>query len=135
MSTRSNQALSSGTKGWRTLFLTAALYDLVLGAVFFFFFAYLFQLLQLPFAASAPYIQITAAYVFVQGVGYWLVYRDLSRNRDLVKLGVVYKAIYILLNVYYIIIGQLPSAIFAAFALGDVIFLAGFVRFLRTTRS
>lgn len=135
MSMHSNEAVSSAANGWRTLFLIAAWYDLVLGAGIFFLYAYIFQLFQLPLSSSAPYIQITAAFVFVQGVGYYLVYRDLSRNRDLVTLGVVYKAVYVLVIVYYLIIAQLPSALFALFAVCDFVFLVAFVQFLRSTRS
>ncbi len=119
---------------FKTFFLVAALYDGVLGAVFFFLFGPIFDLLNIPLPSNTSYIHLTAAYVFVQGVGYWFVYRDMLRNVDIVKLAIVYKAVYTLLAVYYWAGGQLLHTIFAWFAVFDVLFLLGFVRFLMLTR-
>jgi hypothetical protein len=121
-------------RGFRTLFLTAALWDLILGAAFFLFFRAIYDALHIPLPNNVAYIQMTAGFVFVQGAGYWLVYRDMSRNLDLVRLGVLYKAIYCGVAFYYLAIGQLPSAIFAWFAVGDVLFLLGFLRFIFRVR-
>ncbi len=121
---------AQGWRGFRALFLVAALYDLVLGAAFFLFFRSIFDALQVPLPNNTSYIHLTAGFVFVQGIGYWLVYRNMSRNVDLVRVGVVYKAIYSGVAFYYLAIGQLPGGIFAWFAVCDVLFLLGFVRFL-----
>lgn len=115
---------------FKTFFLVAALYDVVLGAVFFFFYGPIFGLLNVVLPNNTSYLHLTAAFVFVQGIGYWFVYRNMLRNVDLVKLGVIYKGIYSLVAVYYLAIGELPDAIFAWFAVLDVLFLLGFVRFL-----
>jgi hypothetical protein len=119
---------------YKALFLVAALYDGVLGAVFFFLYSPLFEALGIALPNNTSYIHLTAGFVFVQGVGYWFVYRRMLQNIDLVKLGVIYKGIYSLVAVYYLATGQLLNAIFAWFALGDVLFLVGFVRFLVLTR-
>ena len=120
---------------FRTFFLVAALYDLILGAVFFVFYGPIFTLLDAALPNSTSYIHLMAGFVFVQGVGYWFVYRNMLRNVDIVKLGVVYKAVYSLVAFYYLLIGQLPDAVFAWFAVFDVLFLMGFVRFLMLVRS
>ena len=120
---------------FRGVFIAAAIYDGVLGLVFFFLYDPIFQLLQIPLPDNNSYIHITAAYIFVQGVGYWLVYRNPLRNLDLVKLGVVYKAIYSVVALYYLVIGELIHAIFAWFAVCDVVFLALFVTFLAMART
>ena len=103
---------------------------MILGAVFFFLFGPIFDLLEVALPNNTSYIHLNAGFVFVQGIGYWFVYRNMLRNVDLVKLGVIYKAIYTLVAVYYLAIGELPDAIFAWFAAFDVLFLLGFVRFL-----
>ncbi len=115
---------------FKTFFLVAALYDVVLGAVFFFFYGPIFDLLNVALPDNTSYLHLTAGFVFVQGIGYWFVYRNMLRNVDLVKLGVIYKGIYSLVAVYYLAIGELPDAVFAWFAVLDVLFLLGFVRFL-----
>jgi hypothetical protein len=115
---------------FKTLFLIAALYDIGLGAAFFLFFRPLFDALHVALPNNTSYIHLTAGFVFVQGVGYWLVYRNLFRNLDLVRLGIVYKAIYSGVAFYYLAIGQLPDAVFAWLAVCDLLFLVGFARFL-----
>lgn len=119
---------------FKTFFLIAALYDLILGAVFFVLYGPIFSFLDIALPNSTSYIHMTAGFVFVQGVGYWFVYRNMLRNVDIVKLGVVYKAVYSLVSFYYLLIGQLPDAVFAWFAVLDVLFLIGFVRFLMLAR-
>jgi hypothetical protein len=58
------------------------------------------------------------------------VYRDPPRNVDIVKVGIVYKIIYVGLAAYYLAIGQLLSSVFAWLAVADLIFLVLFVRFV-----
>jgi hypothetical protein len=67
----------------------------------------------------------------VQGLGYWLVYRDPFDNLGLVRVGVAYKATYSGLALYYLLIGQLPSVFFVPWAVVDLLFLISFVIFLR----
>ena len=119
---------------FKTFFLVAALYDVVLGAIFFFFYGPIFDLLNVALPDNTSYLHLTAGFVFVQGIGYWFVYRNMLRNVDLVKLGVTYKGIYSLVAVYYLAIGELPDAVFAWFAVFDVLFLLGFVQFLMLAR-
>jgi hypothetical protein len=120
---------------FRGVFLTVALYNALLGAIFFLFYRPLFDGLGIELPYNTSYIHLTAAFVFVQGVGYWFVYRDMVRNVDLVKLGVIYKGVYSGLAFYYLATGELLNTIFAWFAVLDVIFLALFVVFLMTVRQ
>jgi len=122
-------------KFFKTFFLVAALYDLILGAVFFLLYGPVYDFLDIALPNSTSYIHLMAGFVFVQGIGYWFVYRNMLRNIDLVRLGVIYKAVYSSVAVYYLAIGQLPDAIFAWFAIFDVLFLIGFVRFLMLART
>lgn len=119
---------------FKTFFLVAALYDVVLGVVFFFFYGPIFDLLNVALPDNTSYLHLTAGFIFVQGIGYWFVYRNMLGNVDLVKLGVIYKGIYSLVAVYYLAIGELPDVVFAWFAVFDVLFLLGFVRFLMLAR-
>lgn len=124
------QATARSLSFYRTVFRVAALYDIVLGIGFFFFWKWLFDALGVAPPANTSYIHITAAYVFMQGLGYWFVARDMLRNVDIVKLGVIYKALYIAMSVYYLAIGELLHEVFAWFAVFDLIFLVLFIAFL-----
>lgn len=115
----------------RALFVVAAAYDIILGIAFFFLHGPIFAALAIPLPTNTSYIHITAAFVFVQGVGYWLVARDLARNHDLVRLGVIYKGMYVTVALYELALGQLISDVFLWFAIFDLVFLVLFVEFLR----
>jgi hypothetical protein len=116
---------------WRTFFLVAALYDIILGLAFFLLYNPLFSALGIALPNNTSYIHLTAAFVFTQGLGYWFVYEDPSTNLGIVKLGIVYKAVFAGLGFYYFAIGQLLHPVFLIFAVADLLFLAGFWLFLR----
>jgi hypothetical protein len=126
-------ATETPSSGWRTFFLVAALYDMVLGIGFFFLFGPIFSALGIALPNNTSYIHLTAAFVFVQGVGYWFVYQDMTANPGIVKQGIVYKAVFAGLGLYYLAIGQLLHPIFLAFAVADAAFLIGFWLYLRRT--
>jgi hypothetical protein len=116
---------------WRTFFLVAAIYDIVLGVAFFVFYGPLFSALGIELPNNTSYIHLTAAFVFTQGLGYWFVYQDAPANLGIVKLGIVYKAIFSGLTFYYLAIGELLHPVFLVFGVADLLFLAGFWLFLR----
>jgi hypothetical protein len=134
MSTRLELAGPGAAKRFRTLFLVAAWYDAILGAAFFLLYGPIFRMLGAELPSNTSYIHLSAGFVFVQGVGYWLVARDMMRNTDLVKVGVIYKVIYSGVVFWYLAIGQLPHVTFAYFGVFDVLFIVGFVRFLVLAR-
>jgi hypothetical protein len=127
--------LGSQSTFWKPFFLVAALYDGILGAGFFIFYNPLFHALGIALPNNTSYIHITTAYIFVQGVSYWFVYRNPLKNVDIVKVGIVYKIIYVGLALYYLAIGQLLSAVFAWLAVTDLIFLVFFVLFVTRARG
>lgn len=115
---------------YKTFFLVAALYDIVLGAAFFFLYDPLFSTLDIALPNNTSYIHLTAAFVFVQGIGYWFVFQDPDGNHGIVKLGIVYKAAFAGLAFYYWMIDELLHPIFGVFGVMDALFLIGFVMFL-----
>ena len=114
------------------MFLLAAVYDCVLGVTFFFLHRPVFAALGIALPNNTSYIHLAAGFVFIQGVSCWFVYQDMLRNVDIVRVGALYKAIYVAVAAYYLAIGELPGAIFAWFAGFDAIFLVLFLAFLRT---
>jgi len=119
--------------GWRTFFLVAAIYDLVLGAAFFLLYGPLFEALAIELPNNTSYIHLTAAFVFVQGLGYWIVARNPARNRGIVQMGLAYKVAFAALTFYYLAIGELLHTTFLVFGILDVAFLIGFWWYLSQT--
>ena len=120
---------------YQGLFLIAALYDLILGFAFFLFFKSIYGALNILLPESASYLQLSAAFVLVQGISYFFVYRNLERNSDIVRVGLIYKVVYISVDFYYWAIGGLPHPVFSLFAFLDLIFAALFVLYLRDYKT
>lgn len=124
-------ARSQDLARYRMLFLVAAIYDLALGLAFFFFYTPIFEAIGMPAPSHVSYVHLSAIFVAVQGLGYWFVYQDPLANLGIVKVGIAYKASYSALAAYYLIVGQIPSMFYALFGLFDLLFLVGFVMFMR----
>lgn len=135
MAARTEAPNAHEAKSWRAAFLVAGLYDVILGATFFLLWKPIFRLLHIERPKNTSYIHISAALVFVQGISYWFVARNLTRNVDIVRVGTVYKTAYIAVAAYYLTIGKLLHSIFAWFALFDLGFLFMFLRFLQRART
>ena len=118
-------------KFYKTVFLVGAAYDMILGAVFFLAWRAIYDAFGIPAPPNLAYLHIATAYIFVQGLSYWYVSRNIFRNLDMVRVGIVYKAIYVGLAVWYLIIRQIPHVLFAWFGVFDFIFLLLFVGCLR----
>jgi hypothetical protein len=116
-------------KFFKGLFLVAALYDFILGLVFFFLYEPVYAYFDITLPVYLVYLQMAAAFVIAMGVGYWFVYRNMYRNIDLVKLGVVYKLVYSGLTSYWYF-ADLANVVFLWFAIIDAVFLVLFVWFL-----
>ncbi len=125
----------STARSFSWLFLLAAAYDLGLGVAFFFFYRPIFDALGVVPPENRAYVHLTAAFVAVQGLGYAFVWRRPQRNVDLVKVGVVYKAVYIGTALVYLLNGELLHNVFAWFAVFDAAFMVGFLHFLATARA
>ncbi len=116
---------------FRILFLIAALYDFILGFVFLVFWQPIFDdILKLQHPNYLAFYQAAAAFVFNMGIGFYFVYRNMYRNVDIVKLGIVFKIFYSAIAFYWVIAEGMPG-IFAAFGFADLAFIAFFIIFLR----
>ena len=113
-------------KFYRSLFLVAAVYDVLLGITFTLFPAPAFDALgirgQLP--AFGGYVTLLGAFVLVIGVAYFLISRgDLRQNLDLILVGTLYKLAYSATAFYYWLTGNIPHFIFVGiFGVADAIF-------------
>ncbi len=121
---------------YRGLFLVAAIYDVVLGIVFTFFYKPAFDLLDIR-PPGGGYVPLLGAFLFVIGVAYYLIYRgDLWRNRDLIEVGTLYKLAYASIVFVFWAMGDIPHVLFAAlFGVADALFFVLMVECLLYLRS
>ncbi len=117
---------------YKGLFLTAAVYDIVLGIIFTFFYKFGFSFLNISYPEYPGYISLIGVFVFVIGIAYFFIYRNIkingNFNKDLIKVGVLYKLAYCAVAFYYWAFGNLPHIIFGVvFGIIDFIFLILFI--------
>ena len=63
---------------FKTLFLIAAIYDFLLGAIFLFFYKPIYSMFNIALPAYPMYLQMSAAFVFAMGFGYYFIYKNLT---------------------------------------------------------
>ena len=107
---------------------------MLLGVAFVLFGEQILGAIDMELPPHIAYIQLAAVFIFVQGFSYLLPFRDPLGNLGIVRVGVVYKAAYAGLALWYLAIGALPSVFFIPWAIIDLGFLVGFVLFLRAAR-
>lgn len=111
----------------RSVFLITALYDFVLGIAFLLFYKQVLGFFSISIPNFPEYLQMSAAFVAVLGVGYFLIYLNLEKNKDLYRIGMLYKLIYIVLVSYYYFIVHTANVVYLNFAMIDTIFLIIFI--------
>ncbi len=121
---------------YQWLFITAAIWNLLsAGAVLFLLTDASFRRgIGFPGAADTISLHLLGCFLFVFGLGYYWVSRDLSRNRDLVKLGVIGKPLVFLVFFGHAFIREIPP-LFVAPSVVDLLFGALFLEFLLRTRG
>ena len=73
--------------------------------------------------------QLFCGCVLAFGIGYWIVARDISRNRGIVWIGIIGKLMVVVVFFGHAIAGTVPYA-FAAPTIIDVVFVGLFAEFL-----
>jgi hypothetical protein len=117
--------------GWiRPFFFVAALYDIVLGAVYFLGYETFYRRAGVALPNHPGYVQLNALFVIIAGVGFWYVARAPERNRDLIKMGVLFKAAYAGIIFYYLSHGNMPT-MWLPYAVCDAAFFVVFLLALR----
>jgi hypothetical protein len=121
----------SRERWYRTLFWIAAIYDIVLGVVFLFFYAPVFRFLDIEDALPVytSYLSLIAVFLFVIGVAYLLIaVGNLEQNRDLITVGILYKLAYFSVALWYLISGVYPHIIFfVVFGVADIFFAVAMI--------
>ena len=83
---------------------------------------------------NPEYLQLFVVLVFVIGIGYWWVSQDISRNREIVKLGIYAQCSVFVVLAYQTLIGNvhpfylIPGVIDLIFAILFGLFLYSYAR-------
>jgi len=115
----------------KTFFLASAIYDFALGLIFLFFYTQIFGYFNIDLPLFPEYLQVSAAFVATIGIGYFFIYKNIDRNKDLWKLGILYKIVYIVFVSYYYFITETANIVFFTFAVIDALFLIPFIGLYR----
>ena len=110
----------------RTIYLVGGLYDMIVGLIFGLFFKAIYNSFGVEHPNHDGYIQIAAMYIFVFGVGYYLVYKNPLEGLGLVIIGILMKLGFVTVVFGHYIFGSIPQ-MYVPFALLDVIFAVIFI--------
>jgi hypothetical protein len=83
---------------YKWLFIIGALWNWLASVPFFFWHDKIYARLNMQALNYPATMQLAMALVFVFGIGYYWVSKDLSKNHDIVKLGTIAKIIVFLIS-------------------------------------
>lgn len=119
---------------YRWLFIVAALWNWGAAVQFFFWYDPIFALLKMAPINHPSIMQLAMGLVFALGVGYYLVSRDISKNHDIVKVGIIGKLLAFAVFTYHYMLGSLSVAILLC-GVVDLVFGILFLEFLMTMKK
>lgn len=122
-------------KSMRALFLTAAVFNWLVGLGLHFDAVLLFELFGVTPVPTEPlFVQLFAWLVIVFGVGYLWVSRDPSVNVPIIKLGILGKASVVLVCLASVVTGGVSWQMMILASV-DLVYAFGFIFALRALRS
>jgi len=111
------------------LFYVSAIFNWVAALTLLFGDSFLRSLTDTEITFDPLSKQLFCGCVAVFGIGYWIVARDISRNRGLVWIGIIGKLMVISVLYAHAIAGSAPYSL-ASLSLVDLVFTGLFVEFL-----
>lgn len=121
---------------YKIVFLVGALWNLVGGVVIVVLTDWIFATAGLKPPFPPPYYYSWIALFVTFGFGYYMVYRDMYANKNLIVLGMIGKFSFAVIFIFNIAVyeGQVPL-FFLIPVIGDLIFVLLFWMFLRFARK
>ena len=112
------------------VFLLAGIYNIGAAITFIFGQKWLFHLIKIYDLNFPSFAFLAFAFVFVFGIGYLIVSKDLSKNHDIVRLGILSKILAFFVILHGCVMNILPSILYSA-AFIDLIWALIFIQFIR----
>ena len=110
----------------KAISLVSAWYDILLGIIFGLFFRLIYRSFGVELPNHAGYIQLSALYIFIFGIGFYLVYKNPVQNRQIILLGILMKLAFFVVAFGHLIFDTIPS-IYIPFAILDIVFVLLFL--------
>ena len=121
---------------YRRMFLIGAIWNILGGLAIILLTGWVFASGNLEPPHPPPYYQSWIALFMTFGIGYYMVYRDMYANRNLVILGMIGKLAFSVIFLAHMAVfkGQIPN-LFLIPVIGDLIFVILFWKFLSHARG
>lgn len=119
---------------WKYIFQLKAAINWIESVALLFADRWLRELLGEKPLTNPEYLQLFVVLVFVIGIGYWWVSQDISRNREIVKLGIYAQCSVFVVLAYQTLVGNvhplylIPGVIDLIFAILFGLFLYSYAR-------
>ena len=91
---------------WKYIFQLKAMVNWIESLALLFADRWIRELLGEKPLTNPEYLQLFVALVFVIGIGYWWVSQDISRNREIVKLGIYAQSSVFVVLAYQTLVGN-----------------------------
>jgi len=119
---------------WKYIFQLKAMINWIESLALLFADRWIRELLGEKPLTNPEYLQLFVVLVFVIGIGYWWVSQDISRNREIVKLGIYAQSSVFVVLAYQTLVGNvhpfylIPGVIDLIFAILFGLFLYSYAR-------
>jgi hypothetical protein len=121
-------------KYYKQLFLIGAIWNWSAAAVFALGYKILFPLFGMGLPLYPAFFQMFLGLAFVFGIGYFWVSKDLDRNHDIVRMGIIGKFFVFTAMLWAWISGQIPLILTGA-GVVDLVFAVLYIEFLLTYKK
>jgi hypothetical protein len=119
---------------YKKMFFIGAIWNWVATLTFAIGWKFLFPLFGMAFPNYLVFYMMFLGLAFVYGIGYFWVSRDISRNHDIVRMGIIGKMIVFVSMLLAWIGGEIPIIVVGS-GVVDLIFAILFIEFLMTCRK
>lgn len=119
---------------YRHLFFVGALWNWGASVVFILFYKKIFTLLGMEIPLYPSIMHLFLVLVVTFGIGYYWVSRDIQKNHDIVRMGIIGKTLVFLLFLFHSLFGNLHP-LFITVGAGDLIFAVLFIEFLISSKK
>lgn len=119
---------------WKYVFLSKAVINWVESVALLFADRWIRSLLNMKPLTNPEYSHLFLVLVFIIGIGYWWVGKDISRHHDIVKLGIYAQYSVFVVMAYHALVGNIhplyiiPGVIDLTFAILFSLFLYSYAR-------
>ena len=123
-------------KFYKRMFLIGALWNILGGALIVVFTRWIFVTANLTPPHPPAYYHSWIGLFVTFGIGYYMIYKNMYANKNIVILGMIGKLAFAVIFIYNMVAfpGQIPM-VFLIAAIGDLIFVVLFGMFLNFARK